>query len=158
MMGARPLTGNAAAVRDQGLGNLNLRYVYFHGNQNGILGGNGVIRIDWSRFEGNGSALDPGFTHNTYFSADVDNVIINHSQFLRAQNEGNNMKSRAQRMEFHCSVSASLDGVDSREMDILALAANCKISMVVSSHLLKRGVRILPTGNQQVFLRIATIT
>jgi len=109
---------NGAAVRDQGLGNLNLSYVYFHNNQNGILGGKGVIRIDWSRFEANGTPLDPGFTHNTYFSADVDNVIINYSLFLRAQNEGNNMKSRAKRMEFHCSVSASLDGVDSREMDI----------------------------------------
>ena len=33
--------GNAAAVRDQSLGNLNLHYVYFHDNQNGILGRQG---------------------------------------------------------------------------------------------------------------------
>jgi hypothetical protein len=110
--------GNAAAVRDQGLGNLNLRYVYFHDNQNGILGGMGVIHIDWSKFEANGSQLDPGYTHNTYFSADVTEVIIENSLFLRARHEGNNMKSRAQKMVFRCSVSASLDGDDSREMDI----------------------------------------
>lgn len=110
--------GNAAAVRDQGQGNLDLRYVYFHGNQNGILGGVGVIRIDWSRFEANGSPQDPGYTHNTYFAPEVTETIIQNSLFLRAQNEGNNMKSRAQKLTFRCSVSASLDGVDSREMDI----------------------------------------
>ncbi|MCP4503173.1 MAG: hypothetical protein GY822_24820 [Deltaproteobacteria bacterium] len=110
--------GNGAAIRDQGLGGLNLRYVYFHDNQNGILSGNGVIHIDWSKFERNEGAAHAGFTHNTYFSADVTDVVIRNSLFLRAANQGNNMKSRAQRFEFFCSVSASLDGVDSREMDI----------------------------------------
>ena len=110
--------GNGAAIRDQGTGNLDLRYVYFHDNQNGILGGHGIIHIDWSRFEANGSSEDVGRAHNTYFSGDVDHVIIRNSIFLRARSEGNNMKSRAHRMDFHCSVSASLDGFDSREMDI----------------------------------------
>ncbi len=109
---------NAAAVRDQGLGGLRLRYVYFHDNQNGILGGAGEMHIDWSKFEANGSALRPGFTHNTYFSEDVTGVHIRNSVFLRAAHSGNNMKSRAQAMTFHCSVTASLDGLDSREMDI----------------------------------------
>ncbi len=109
---------NAAAVRDQSLGNLNLRYVYFHDNQNGVLGGKGIVNMDWSKFEGNGSPLDPGFTHNIYMSADVDELNIRNSLFLRAQSEGNNLKTRAQSMNFHCSVSASLDGQDSREMDI----------------------------------------
>ncbi len=110
--------GNGAAVRDESLGGLALRYVYFHDNQNGILGGKGTIRIDWSRFEANGSAEDPGYTHNTYFSADVSEVVIQNSLFLRARHEGNNFKSRAQALVFRCSVSASLDGADSREMDL----------------------------------------
>ncbi|MEZ4271582.1 MAG: hypothetical protein R3C68_09165, partial [Myxococcota bacterium] len=110
--------GNAAAVRDQSLGNLNLRYVYFHHNQNGILGGKGIVTIEWSKFESNGSSEHEGFAHNTYFSADVEELVIRNSLFLRARNQGNNMKSRAQKMLFECSVSASLDGVDSREMDL----------------------------------------
>ncbi len=110
--------GNGAAVRDESLGGLAMRYVYFHDNQNGILGGKGKIRIDWSRFEANGSAEDPGYTHNTYFSADVSEVVIQNSLFLRARHEGNNFKSRAQALVFRCSVSASLDGADSREMDL----------------------------------------
>ncbi len=110
--------GNAAAVRDQSQGNLNLRYVYFHHNQNGILGGKGIVTIDWSKFEANGSPVKAGYTHNIYMSADVDELIIRNSLFLRARNEGNNLKTRAQKMLFQCSVSASLDGADSREMDI----------------------------------------
>lgn len=110
--------GNAAAVRDQGQGGLALRYVYFHDNQNGILGGAGRIDIDWSKFEANGGAASPGYTHNTYFSDLVTEVNIRNSVFLRAANQGNNLKSRAERLTFHCSVSASLDGDDSREMDI----------------------------------------
>jgi len=132
---------NAAAVRDQGLGGLDLRYVYFHHNQNGILGGNGAVRIDWSRFEANGSALDPGYTHNTYFSADVDNVIIENSIFLRAAYEGNNMKSRAKRMEFRCSVSASLNGADSREMDISEGG-----ELLIENSLIQQGVESVNSG------------
>ncbi len=111
--------GNAAAVRAQGTGGgLALKYVYFHDNQNGVLGGLGDVTIDWSKFEGNGSSEDPGRTHNIYFDSVVDDLTINNSIFLRAHHEGNNMKTRAKRMTFHCSVSASLDGADSREIDI----------------------------------------
>lgn len=110
--------GNAAAIRDQSQGNLNLRYVYFHHNQNGVLGGKGVVNIDWSKFEANGSSVKAGFAHNIYMSADVTELNINNSLFLRARYEGNNLKTRAESMNFHCSVSASLDGQDSREMDI----------------------------------------
>ena len=77
-----------------------------------------MVTIQWSRFEANGSAVDPGFTHNTYLSADVDHFYVRNSIFLRARHEGQNMKTRAQKMTFECSVSASLDGEDSRELDI----------------------------------------
>lgn len=133
--------GNAAAIRDQSQGNLNLRYLSIHDNQNGILGGVGVIRIDWSRFEANGSSEDPGYTHNTYFAPEVTEVIIQNSLFLRAQYEGNNMKSRAQRMVMKCSVSASLDGMDSREMDISEGG-----ELVIENSLIQQGPESVNSG------------
>lgn len=110
--------GNGAAIRDQSLGGLSVRYSFFHHNQNGILGGAGDVLLEWSKFEANGSAVDPGYTHNIYMGSEVTHLVIRNSLFLRARYEGNNLKSRAQKMTFECSVSASLDGVDSREMDI----------------------------------------
>lgn len=110
--------GNGAAIRDQSKGGLTVRYCHFHHNQNGILGGMGDVTLEWSKFEANGSAEDPGYTHNIYMSAEVTHLIVRNSLLLRARYEGNNFKSRAQKMTFECSVSASLDGEDSREMDI----------------------------------------
>ena len=110
--------GNGAAIRDQGLGGLTVRYCHFHHNQTGILGGSGIVKLEWSKFEANGSPVKVGYTHNIYMGSDVTQLIITNSLFLRARHEGNNLKSRAQSMIFQCSVSASLDGVDSREMDI----------------------------------------
>lgn len=111
--------GNGAALRDQGTGNTTLRFVFFHNNQNGVLGGStGEFRIENSIFESNGSAVDPGYTHNIYISADVSHLIVNNSLFLRATYQGHNFKSRAKKTSINCTVSASLDGNASREFDI----------------------------------------
>ena len=109
--------GNGAGIRDQSLGGTYFEDLNIHHNQMGMLGGSGILTIKRSKFEANGNPERIGYNHNIYLSADVVKADIQNSLFLRASAEGNNFKSRAQEVIFECSVSASLDGQDSREMD-----------------------------------------
>ncbi len=59
---------NGAGIRQQG-DNLTVRHCYFHGNEDGILGGGGPasdVVIEYSEFAGNG--FGDGQSHNMYIS------------------------------------------------------------------------------------------
>ncbi|WP_309417999.1 right-handed parallel beta-helix repeat-containing protein [Telmatospirillum sp.] len=106
---------NGACVRTEGH-NLTLRHIYFHDAEEGLLTGMGTgdIVIEDSRFERLGKN---GFAHAIYIGS-LDSVTIRRSSFLSSRNEGHEVKSRAARTTIEDSVIASLDGVDSRLLDI----------------------------------------
>jgi hypothetical protein len=85
---------NGAAVRYE-YGNLTLSDVYFHGNQDGILGApdpNGSITIDRSEFAFNGVGGSGG-THDIYIGA-INKFTLTNS-YIHDANQGHEVKSRA---------------------------------------------------------------
>lgn len=103
---------NGACIRLEGK-NLTLRNVYFHDSEEGILGGRGVILIEDSRFERLGAA---GRAHAIYVSG--DELIIRRSRILSSKDEGHEVKTRTAKTLIEESVIASLDGDDSRLIDV----------------------------------------
>jgi hypothetical protein len=84
---------NGAAIRYQG-GNLVLEDVYFHDNQEGLLGAadpNGTISIDHSEFAFNGDGS--GSTHDIYVGA-IAAFTLSHS-YIHDAVVGHEVKSRA---------------------------------------------------------------
>ncbi len=110
---------NGACIRHQGSG-LTVRNVNFHDNQNGILssadGGN--ILIEGSTFERNGFNGDGGYAHGIYINGGNTELTIRNSKFLRSKLGGHEIKSRAAKTTIENTVIATLDGVDSRNIDI----------------------------------------
>ena len=85
---------NGAAVRYE-YGNLTLSDVYFHGNQDGILGApdpNGTITIDRSEFSGNGVGGSGG-THDIYIGMVASFTLTN--SYIHDAIQGHEVKSRA---------------------------------------------------------------
>ncbi len=111
--------GNGACVRAEGR-NLTLRGVYFHHSQEGILGGRGRILIEDSRFErlGGDRATRIGHAHAIYIGHEAEELILRRSKILASKEEGHEVKSRAKRTIIEDNVIASLDGIDSRQIDI----------------------------------------
>ncbi|TVR83912.1 MAG: tandem-95 repeat protein, partial [Rhodospirillales bacterium] len=107
--------GNGAAIRQEGK-NLTLDGVYFHDGQQGILANNGTgtILIENSTFERLGHG---GRAHGIYVNK-IAELIIRDSQFLSSKGQGHEIKSRAAKTTIENSVVASLDGNDSRLIDI----------------------------------------
>lgn len=105
---------NGACVRLEGK-NLELDNVYFHDAQQGLLTtkspGNVLIRN--SKFERLGQI---GRAHGIYVGGGF--LTIKDSQFLSSRDEGHEIKSRAQETFIERSVIASLNGKDSRLIDI----------------------------------------
>jgi hypothetical protein len=81
---------NGAGIRAEGTG-LTVRRSWFHDNENGILGGKGHLRVEASRFEGNG--YGDGQSHNLYV-ANCDTFTLVRSWSRRAL-VGHEVKSRA---------------------------------------------------------------
>tara|TARA_R110002110_G_scaffold76898_2_gene202305 strand:+ start:17368 stop:19374 length:2007 start_codon:yes stop_codon:yes gene_type:complete len=107
---------NAAAIRQEGV-NLTLRGVYFHDGNQGVLAGNksgSTIIVQDGLFERLGAG---GSAHGIYANK-IDGLIIQNSKFLAAKGEGHAIKSRAATTLIESSVVASLDGRDSRLIDI----------------------------------------
>jgi hypothetical protein len=93
--GATVTDGNGAAIRYEG-GSLTLNSVYFHNNEEGLLGAddpNGSITINNSEFAFNGFG-DVGHTHNLYVG-NIATLTITGSYFHDA-NVGHEIKSRAE--------------------------------------------------------------
>jgi len=105
---------NGACLRFEGT-NITLRRVNFSNSENGILtsGKSGTILIEDSVFEGNGKA---GRAHGMYINA--GHLIIRRSKILSSKDEGHGIKSRAERTIIEDSIIASLQGNDSRLVDV----------------------------------------
>ena len=106
---------NGACVRFEGK-NLTLRNVRFENSENGILGSagdTGLILIEDSVFIGNGAN---GRSHGMYING--GELIVRRTQVLGSKDEGHGIKSRALRTTIEDSVIASLEGNDSRLIDI----------------------------------------
>lgn len=90
--GASVSDKNGAAVRLEGR-NINMCNVYFHHNENGILGGGGHVLIEYSEFARNG--FGEGQTHNLYID-NTDKFTLRYSYSHHAK-VGHNVKSRAKK-------------------------------------------------------------
>ncbi len=88
--GAKVDDENGAGIRADGK-NLNIRHCFFHDNQNGILGGEGAIKISNTEFSGNGKG--DGYTHNLYISHG-DSLIMDYC-YSHGAKIGHEVKSRA---------------------------------------------------------------
>ena len=108
------LDKNGACVRLEGK-NLQLRNVYFHDSEQGLLSGknSGLILIENSRFERLGYG---GQAHGIYVGS--GKLFIQGSRFLSSKGEGHEIKSRAEETVIQDTIIASLDGEDSRLVDI----------------------------------------
>jgi hypothetical protein len=106
---------NGACVRLEGR-DLTLRRVYFHDAEQGVLIGDqgGAVVIEDSRFERLGAI---GRSHGVYANH-IRQLTIRRSCFLSSRDEGHEVKSRAAHTVIEASVIASLDGVDSRLVDV----------------------------------------
>ena len=110
----RVADGNGACVRLEGR-NLTLRKVIFTDSQSGLLSWNrdsGTVLIEDSRFERLGRA------HGVYIGRGQTHLVIRRSWFLSSTAEGHEIKSRGARNTIEQNVIASLDGVDSRLIDL----------------------------------------
>jgi hypothetical protein len=105
---------NGACVRLEGR-NLTLENVYFHDSQQGLLTNSkpGSIYILNSRFERLGKS---GKAHGIYVGG--GRLFIKGSSFLSTKDQGHEIKSRASETRIENSVIASLNGNDSRLVDI----------------------------------------
>ena len=105
---------NGACVRFEGT-NIQLHNVYFHDSQQGFLSGanSGLILIENSRFERLGKS---GRAHGIYVGS--GELYINNSHFLSSKDEGHEIKSRAAKTIIQNTTIASLNGKDSRLIDI----------------------------------------
>jgi hypothetical protein len=104
---------NGACIRLEGR-NLTLRGVHFHDSEQGILGGGGTVLIEDSTFERLGKG---GRAHAIYINRGEE-LIIRRSRVLASKSQGHEVKSRARRTLIEDSIIASLDGKDSRLIDI----------------------------------------
>jgi hypothetical protein len=105
---------NGACVRLEGK-NLELDRVYFHDSQQGLLTSSkpGNILIRNSKFERLGQI---GRAHAIYVGGGI--LTIQDSQFLSSRDEGHEIKSRAKETFIERTIIASLNGKDSRLIDI----------------------------------------
>ena len=108
--------GNGACIRIEG-DDLTVRNVHFHDNQQGILSGpgGGALLIEDSLFERNGFG---GQAHGVYIGDTIDTFVFRHNLILATTGAGHGLKSRAQRTIIENNVIASLDGEDSRAIDL----------------------------------------
>jgi hypothetical protein len=84
---------NGACIRLEAP-SLTVRNVYFHDNDEGILGGldGGTVIIEDSVFERNGRG---GRAHGVYISSKVDRLEFRRNSVLSSKGEGHGLKSRA---------------------------------------------------------------
>jgi hypothetical protein len=92
LSGASVPDQNGAGIRADGSG-LTVCNGYLHDNENGLLGGVGVVLIEYSEFGHNG--FGDGFTHNMYIGSDATRFTLRYSYSHHAH-IGHTVKSRAQ--------------------------------------------------------------
>tara|TARA_R110002096_G_scaffold259030_1_gene452593 strand:+ start:63974 stop:65221 length:1248 start_codon:yes stop_codon:yes gene_type:complete len=105
--GAKVNDENGAGIRAEGTG-LSICNGYFHGNENGILGGAGEVLVEYSEFDHNGVG-GVGQTHNMYINEATTKFTLRHSYSHHAE-VGHNVKTRAQ--ENHILYNRIMDEAD----------------------------------------------
>ena len=113
--GARVPDQNGAGITADGP-DLTVCNGYFHDNENGILGGAGIVTIEYSEFNRNG--FGDGFTHNMYINEATTRFTLQYSYSHQAR-IGHNVKSRAQ--ENHILYNRIMDeqtGTSSYSIDL----------------------------------------
>jgi hypothetical protein len=107
---------NGACIRIEG-DDLTVRNVNFHDNQQGILSGpgGGRVLVENSRFERNGYG---GYAHGLYIGTAVEEFVFRGNVVLSTKSEGHGVKSRAHKTVIEDNVIASLEGDDSRAIDV----------------------------------------
>lgn len=125
--------GNGAGIRAEGR-DLAICGSYFHDNQEGILGGNGNVLIEYSEFTRNGHC-DPGFAcaHNMYIG-NAERLTLRYSYSHHAH-IGHNVKSRAK--ENYILYNRIMDEADGDSSYIIDLP-NGGLSYIVGN-LLQQG-------------------
>lgn len=108
---------NGAGIRQEGDGLL-VRGCFFHGNQDGILGGGGAaseVVIEYSEFADNGAG--DGYSHNLYI-ANIGSFTLRFCDTHHAK-VGHDVKSRAQRnLILYNRIFDGADGTASMEIDL----------------------------------------
>ena len=115
LSGCKVPDGNGAGIRAEGQG-LFLRRVYFHHNQDGVLGMaelRGTMTIEFSEFAYHGT---DGSTHNMYISS-VDNFILRYSYSHHCRS-GHLVKTRARTNHILYNRLTDEDGTASYELQI----------------------------------------
>ena len=114
--GIRVRDRNGACVRIEAR-NITIRNVYFHDNQEGVLGGvGGYVLVEDSVFERNG--FNGGFAHGLYIGRKVELFHFRRNKVLSTKHEGQGVKSRAIKTVIEDNIIAGLDSRDSRAIDI----------------------------------------
>jgi hypothetical protein len=133
---------NGACVRLEAK-NLTLRNVHFRDSQSGLLAwkkDSGTVLIENSRFE------RIGRVHGVYIGRGDTHLIVRNSWFLSSRAEGHEIKSRAAKNTIERNVIASLDGVDSRLIDLPEGGEN-----VIRGNVLAKG----PASSNQDLIGVA---
>ena len=106
---------NGACIRFEGE-NLIVRNIYAHDSQSGLMTPTipGKVIVEYSKFERLGNRN--GYAHALYVKA--DEVVFRYSSITHTKRQGSGIKSRAKRLIVENSLLASLDGKDSRLIDM----------------------------------------
>lgn len=107
--------GNGACIRFEGA-NLTARDIHVYDCESGIMtaGDAGKVEVTHSRFERLGNRN--GYSHALYIKA--DELHFRYSAILSTKMQGSGIKSRSRKVVVENSTIASLDGVDSRLIDM----------------------------------------
>jgi len=109
---------NGACIRFEG-NNLTVRNLYAHDSQSGIMSSrnDGFLKIEYSTFERlGGKATGRGYSHAIYANVGVFSFF--ESKVLTMGKEGSGLKSRLRKTIITNSLLATLDGKDSRLIDV----------------------------------------
>jgi hypothetical protein len=109
---------NGACIRFEGK-NLTIRNLYAHDSQSGVMTSynDGFLKIEYSTFERlGGKATGRGYAHAIYANVGVFSFF--ESKILTMGKEGSGLKSRSRKTIVTNSLLATLDGKDSRLIDV----------------------------------------
>lgn len=100
--------------------NLKVRNVYFHDDDNGILGSNGtpvnnIVEVEKSIFERCGR---DGYAHGMYIGDGVSTFNLRNSMIRNNANDGHLVKTRAVSGTIECNTIAALNGASSYAIDM----------------------------------------
>jgi hypothetical protein len=136
---------NGAGLRVEAPG-LTVRGCYIHDNQNGILGGQGTVTIEYTEFSGNGwgdGCNCGGCTHNLYTGQAGGKLIFRYNYSHNIATDGHLLKSRADENHILYNRFSGEAGHDSYAIDL----PNGGLAIVVGN-LVQKG----PNPGNQILL------